>query len=57
MLERQPGAHTQGYADLEDSIDYHWWDLTKSAALSTPLGIGTELATDDNDRLAQAIPG
>ncbi len=55
VLERQPGADTQGYAGLEDSVDYHWWDLAKAAALSTLLGIGTELATDDNDRLVRAI--
>jgi type IV secretory pathway VirB10-like protein len=55
VLERQPGADTQGYAGLEDGVDYHWWDLAKAAALSTLLGIGTELASDDNDRLISAI--
>lgn len=55
VLERQPGADAQGYAGLEDGVDYHWWDLAKAAALSTLLGIGTELATDDNDRLVRAI--
>ena len=55
VLERQPGADTQGYAGLEDGVDYHWWDLAKAAALSTLLGIGTQLATDDNDRLVRAI--
>ncbi len=55
VLERQPGADTQGYAGLEDGVDYHWWDLAKAAALSTLLGVGTELATDDNDRLVRAI--
>ncbi|MBP0574207.1 TrbI/VirB10 family protein, partial [Mycobacterium tuberculosis] len=24
VLERQPGADTQGYAGLEDGVDYHW---------------------------------
>lgn len=55
VLERQPGADTQGYAGLEDGVDYHWWDLAKAAALSTFLGVGAELATDDNDRLIRAI--
>jgi type IV secretion system protein TrbI len=55
VLERQPGTDSQGYAGLEDGVDYHWWDLAKAAALSTLLGIGTELATDDNDRLVRAI--
>lgn len=57
VLERQPGADTQGYAGLEDGVDYHWWDLAKAAALSTLLGVGAELATDDNDRLIAAIRG
>ncbi len=55
VLERQPGADASGYAGLEDGVDYHWWDLMKAAGLSTLLGIGTELATDDEDRLVRAI--
>lgn len=55
VLERQPGADTQGYAGLQDGVDYHWWDLAKAAALSTLLGVGAELATDQNDRLIGAI--
>ncbi len=55
VLERQPGADPQGFAGLEDGVDYQWWDLAKAAALSTLLGVGAELATDDNDRLIRAI--
>lgn len=55
VLERQPGADTQGYAGLEDGVDYHWWDLAKAAGLSTLLAVGTELAVDDDDRLLSAI--
>ncbi|MBB5221020.1 type IV secretion system protein VirB10 [Amaricoccus macauensis] len=55
VLERQPGADASGYAGLEDGVDYHWWDLMKAAGLSTLLGIGTELAADDDDRLIRAI--
>ncbi|MFG1228642.1 TraB/TrbI/VirB10 family type IV secretion system protein [Xanthobacter wiegelii] len=55
VLERQPGADTQGYAGLEDGVDYHWWDLAKAAALSTLLSVGAELAVDDEDRLLRAI--
>ncbi|MGH0223180.1 TrbI/VirB10 family protein [Sinorhizobium meliloti] len=55
VLERQPGADPQGYAGLEDGVDYHWWDLAKAAGLSTLLSIGAELATNDEDRLIQAI--
>ena len=55
VLERQPGADTQGYAGLEDGVDYHWWDLAKAAGLSTLLSVGSELAIDDQDRLLRAI--
>ncbi|RUV32463.1 TrbI/VirB10 family protein [Mesorhizobium sp. M5C.F.Ca.IN.020.32.2.1] len=55
VLERQPGADTQGYAGLEDGVDYHWWDLMKAAGLSTLLAVGAELTMDDEDRLIQAI--
>lgn len=55
VLERQPGADAQGYAGLEDGVDYHWWDLAKAAGLSTLLAVGTELAVSDEDRLVRAI--
>ena len=55
VLERQPGADTQGYAGLEDGVDYHWGDLLKAATLSTLLSVGAELAVDDEDRLLRAI--
>lgn len=55
VLERQPGADAQGYAGLEDGVDYHWWDLAKAAGLSTLLAAGAELAIDDENRLLRAI--
>ncbi len=55
VLERQPGADAEGYAGLQDGVDYHWWELAKAAGLSTLLSIGAELATNDDDRLIQAI--
>lgn len=55
VLERQPGGDSQGYAGLEDGVDYHWWDLAKAAGLSTLLSVGAELAVDDEDRLLRAI--
>ena len=57
VLERQPGGDTEGNAGLEDSVDYHWWDLMKAAGLSTLLSVGAELTTSDEDRLIQAIKG
>jgi type IV secretory pathway VirB10-like protein len=41
VLERQPGADTAGYADLEDEVDNHWGALFKGALLSTLLGVGS----------------
>lgn len=55
VLERQPGVDAEGYAGLQDGVDYHWWDLAKAAGLSTLLSVGAELATNDDDRLIQAI--
>ena len=55
VLERLPGADANGYAGLEDGVDYHWWDLMKAAGLSTLLAVGTELAASDEDRLIRAI--
>ncbi len=43
------------YASLQDRVDYHGWDLAKAAGLSTVLSVGAELATNDDDRLIQAI--
>jgi len=55
-LENMPGTDVSGYAGVQDKVDYHWGALTKAAALSTLLSIGSELATDDSDtRLIRAI--
>jgi type IV secretion system protein TrbI len=45
VLERQPGADTSGYSGLEDEVDNHWGALLKAAALSTLLGVGSELGS------------
>jgi type IV secretory pathway VirB10-like protein len=49
VLERQPGADTQGFAGLEDDVDHHWGRLFMAAALSTLLGVGSELGATNND--------
>jgi type IV secretion system protein TrbI len=55
VLERQSGADAEGYAGLQDGVDYHWWDLAKAAGLSTLLSIGAELGASNDDRLISAI--
>jgi type IV secretory pathway VirB10-like protein len=49
VLERQAGADPEGYAGLEDQVDYHWSRLFMAAALSTLLGVGSELGTSNPD--------
>ena len=49
VLERQPGADTEGYAGLEDEVDNHWGMLFKAAILSTLLSVGSEAGTSDNE--------
>jgi type IV secretory pathway VirB10-like protein len=49
VLERQAGADPEGYAGLEDQVDYHWSRLFMAAALSTLLGVGSELGASDTD--------
>lgn len=56
VLERQSGADTQGFAGLEDQVDYHWPRLFAAAALSTVLGVGSELGATNNDNaIVQAL--
>jgi type IV secretion system protein VirB10 len=56
VLERQPGADTQGFAGLADQVDYHWGQLFMGAALSTLLGVGSELGANNNDNaIVQAL--
>ena len=56
VLERQPGADAEGYAGLEDGVDYHWGELLKAAALSTILSVGAEAGTSQNENsLVQAL--
>lgn len=49
VLERQPGVDPEGYAGLEDQVDYHWGRLFMAAALSTLLGVGSELGSSNTD--------
>ncbi|ARS71062.1 TrbI/VirB10 family protein [Sinorhizobium meliloti] len=56
VLERMQGTDPQGFSGLEDQIDYHWGQLFKAAALSTLLGVGTQIGSDDEEsEIAQAI--
>jgi type IV secretion system protein VirB10 len=55
VLEHQPGADSAGYTGLEDDVDYHWGNLAKAAAISTLLGIASELVLNSNNSVVQAL--
>ncbi|MFG1191597.1 TrbI/VirB10 family protein [Xanthobacter flavus] len=56
VLERLPGADAEGYAGLEDGVDYHWGELFKAAVLSTILSVGASAGTSGSDSdLASAL--
>ncbi|MFT4003845.1 MAG: TrbI/VirB10 family protein [Rhizobium sp.] len=56
VLERLKGTDTEGYAGLEDEVDYHWGQIFKAAILSTLLGVGTEIgSSNDESEIAKAI--
>jgi len=47
-LDKLPGVDPAGYAGLEDGVDWHWDRILAGAALSTLLGIDTQLATPNS---------
>ncbi|GLS99087.1 conjugal transfer protein TraI [Sphingobium jiangsuense] len=55
VLERQPGTDAAGFAGLQDRVNQHWGNMLKAAAISTLLGVGTELAADSDDDLVRAL--
>lgn len=48
-IDNVPATDTQGYAGLSDRLDRHSWQLLKGVALSTLLGVGTELGFGGNE--------
>lgn len=54
-IDNLPGVDARGFAGLSDKVDYHSWQLAKGIALSTLLGLGAELASDDGDDVSRAI--
>jgi len=48
VLDRLPGTDTRGFAGLEDETDSHWGKLIAGAALSTLLGVGSELGSQQS---------
>jgi type IV secretion system protein VirB10 len=54
-LDNVPASDLSGYAGLEDQVDAHTWQIVKGAAISTLLGIGSELTFTGEGDLVQAI--
>lgn len=54
-IDNVPASDLAGYAGLVDKVDGHTWQLLKGVALSTLLGVGTELSLGDESDLVRAI--
>ena len=54
-IDSLAGVDARGYAGLEDTVDYHSRKLLQGVVLSTLLGVGTELASDDEGDIARAL--
>ena len=56
QIDNLPATDKSGYSGLGDEVDYHTWTLLKGIAMSTLLGVGSQV-TFGNDRsnLVEAI--
>jgi type IV secretion system protein VirB10 len=54
-LENVPATDVSGYAGLADKVDFHTWALLKGVAISTLLGVGSQLALSGQSDLVQAL--
>ena len=54
-LDNMPATDPAGYAGLQDKVDFHTWQLLKGVAISTLLGIGSDLQFSGNGGLVEAI--
>jgi type IV secretory pathway VirB10-like protein len=56
QIDNLPATDAAGYAGLEDQVDYHTWTLLKGIAMSTLLGVGTQVTFGSGQsNLVQAI--
>jgi type IV secretion system protein VirB10 len=49
QLDDMPAADSSGYAGVSDRIDSHGWQLLRGIALSTLLGVGTQLSLGSSE--------
>ncbi len=55
QIDNMPATDAAGYAGLSDKVDLHTWQLLKGVALSTLLGVGTQLSFGNDSDLVRAI--
>jgi type IV secretory pathway VirB10-like protein len=56
QIDNLPATDAAGYAGLADQVDYHTWTLLKGIAMSTLLGVGTQVTLGNGQsNLVQAI--
>jgi type IV secretion system protein TrbI len=55
QIDNLPATDAQGYSGLEDDVDYHTWALIKGVAISTLLGVGSELSLSGQSDLMLSI--
>jgi type IV secretion system protein TrbI len=49
QIDNAPATDAAGYVGLTDKVDRHTWQLIKGVALSTLLGVGTELTFGEGE--------
>jgi type IV secretion system protein VirB10 len=54
-IDNVPATDASGYAGLQDKVDFHTWALLKGIALSTLLGVGSQMTVSGESDLVQAI--
>lgn len=54
-IDNVPATDPSGYAGLADKVDFHTWQLLKGIAMSTLLGVSSQLALSGQSDLVQAI--
>lgn len=54
-IDNVPATDASGYAGLQDKVDFHTRALLKGVALSTLLGVGSQLTVTGESDLVQAI--
>lgn len=54
-LDNVPATDASGYSGLADKVDFHTWTLLKGVAISTLLGVGSNLTFGGESDLVQAI--